>query len=66
MLYAMNFNIPPCYNWLGDRPTNDISIQFKIWTKYAVLWLKIYFTDHNKILHTSRQCNCRDVCKISL
>ena len=22
--------------------------------------------DHNDILHTSRQCHCRDVCKISL
>ena len=26
----------------------------------------MYSTDHNEILHTSRQCNCRDVCKISL
>ena len=27
---------------------------------------KIWWTDRNEILHTSRQCNCRDVCKISL
>ena len=26
----------------------------------------MYSTDHNEILHTSRQCYCRDVCKISL
>ena len=28
--------------------------------------VKMCTTDHNKIVHTSRQCNCRDVCKISL
>ena len=28
--------------------------------------LKMYSTNHNEILHTSRQCNCRDVCKISV
>ena len=26
----------------------------------------VYVADHNDILHTSRQCHCRDVCKISL
>ena len=26
----------------------------------------MYSTDHNEILHTSRQSNYRDVCKISL
>ena len=26
----------------------------------------MYSTDHNEILHTPRQCNCRDVCKILL
>ena len=31
-----------------------------------MLWYKMYSTDHNEILHTSRQCYCRDVCKISL
>ena len=50
----------------GVCPTNDISIEFKILPKFGVLQFKIYVTDHNKILHTSRQCNCRDVCKISL
>ena len=47
-------------------PTNDISIEFEIRPKFAVLWFKMYSTDHNKNLYTSRQCNCRDVCKISL
>ena len=26
----------------------------------------MYSTDHNEILCKSQQCNCRDVCKISL
>ena len=34
--------------------------------KFAILWFKMFSTDHNEILHMSRQCNCRDVCKISL
>ena len=50
----------------GARPTNDISIEFEIRQNFAVIWFKIYPTDHNEILHTSRHCNCRDVCKISL
>ena len=50
----------------GTRPTNDISIKFEIQPKFAVLWFEIYSTDHNEILHTSRQLHCRDVCKISL
>ena len=29
-------------------------------------WFKLCRTGHNDILHTSRQFNCRDVCKISL
>ena len=29
--------------------------------KFGLLQFKIYVTDHNEILHTSRQCNCRDV-----
>ena len=45
----------------GARPTNDTSI--KIRPKFAVLWLKIFSTDHNEILHTSRQLH---VCRISL
>ena len=31
-----------------------------------MLWFEIYSTDHNEILHTSRQLYCRDVWKISL
>ena len=50
----------------GASPTNDISIKFEIQPKFAVLWFKTYSTDHNGILHMSRQYNCRDVCKISL
>ena len=36
----------------GARPTNDISIEFEIRPKFAVLWFKMYSTDHNDILHT--------------
>ena len=50
----------------GAHPTNDISIEFEIGPKYVVLWLKMYSPNHNKILHMSRQCNCRDMCKILL
>ena len=50
----------------GACPTNDISIEFEIRPKFGVLWFKMYSIDHNEIVHTSRQCNCRDVCKISL
>ena len=50
----------------GARPTNDISIEFEIRPKFGLLQFKIYVTDHNEVLHTSRQCNCRDMCKISL
>ena len=50
----------------GARPTNGISIEFEIRPKFAVLWFKMFSTDHNEILHTSRQLRCRDVCKISL
>ena len=35
----------------GACPTNDISIVFKIWPKFAVLLFKIYSTDHNEILN---------------
>ena len=42
---------PSCQHWSdsGARPTNDISISFEIRPKFAVLWFKIYSTDHNKI-----------------
>ena len=56
----------PCGCKPGTHPTNDISIEFEIRLKLAVLWFKINYTNHNGILHTSRQYNCRDVCKISL
>ena len=52
-------------NGTGPRPTNDILIEFKIGPKFAVLWFEMYSIDHNYILHTSRQCNCGDMCKIS-
>ena len=51
---------------LAPVPINDISIEFEIRPNFAVFWFKMYSTDHNEILHTSRQCNCRDVCKVSL
>ena len=30
-----------------------------------MLWFKTCSNDHNKILHMSQQCYCRDMCKIS-
>ena len=50
----------------GSRPTNDIPIEFEIRPFLEVLWFKMYFTDHNEIMHTSRQSNCRGVCKFTL
>ena len=50
----------------GVCPTNDISIEFEIRPKFAVLWFKVHSTNHNESLHTPRQYNCRGVCKISL
>ena len=50
----------------GARPTKHISIEFEIRWKFKTLWCKIFAADHNHILHMSRQCHCRDVCKISL
>ena len=50
----------------GARPTKGNSIEFEIRSNFAVLEFEICSTDRNEILHTSRQCNCRDVCKISL
>ena len=53
--------------WLkGSRPTNDISIEFEIRPKFAMFWFQEYSTDCSTILHTSRQCDCRDMCKILL
>ena len=65
-MVAINIQILGCDGIPGARPTYNISIDFEIRPKFAVYWFKIYYTNHNKILHTSRQCNCRDVCKISL
>ena len=61
--YLLQLLAPP---WHGPRPNNDISMKFKIRPKFEVLWFKMYSTDHNEMLHTSRQCNRSDVCKISL
>ena len=55
-----------CLPCPGPRPTKHISIEFEIRWKFKTLYCKMYITDHNDILHTSRQCHCRDVCKISL
>ena len=49
----------------GACPTNGISIELNIQSKFWVLWFKMCSTDHNEILHMSWQCYCRDVCKIS-
>ena len=63
----MGINQQEGYHWFRHRPTNDISIKFEIQQKFAtVLWFKVHSTNHNEILHTSRQLHCRDVCKISL
>ena len=51
---------------LGAHPTNGISVEFEIRSKCAVIWFQMCSIDHNEILHTSRQCYCRNVCKISL
>ena len=48
------------------RPTNDISTEFEIQPKYTLPWFKMGSTYHYEILHTSQQCNCRDMYKISL
>ena len=48
------------------HPNNDTSIEFEILPKFAMLWYEIYSTDHNEILHTSRQLHSRDVYKISV
>ena len=50
----------------GTHSTNDISIKWKIQSKFLVLWFKECWTDHNGILHKSPQCYCRDVYKILL
>ena len=49
---------PQQHGWgRGAHPTNDISIEFETRPKFALLWFKMYSTDHSKLLHTSRQHN---------
>ena len=48
----------------GNHPTKGISIEFKIRSKFTVLWFEIYKTNRKQILHTSQQCDCRDLCKM--
>ena len=52
---------------LAPVPLNMIrsNSKFEIRPKFAVLWFKMFFTNHDVILHMSRQCNSRDMCKIS-
>ena len=50
----------------GVHPTNGISIEFEILSKFGVLYLKICISYHNKIFHTSLKLHCHDVCKIWL
>ena len=50
--------------WPDPRPFNHISIEFEIRPKFEALWFKMYSAHHNEILHTSQQCNFRDVRKI--
>ena len=48
----------------GGRPTNDLSIAIEIRWNFLMLLFITYSAGRNKILHTSRQCNCQDVCKM--
>ena len=50
----------------GAHPTDVILTKFEIRSKVVVLWFEMFSTDHNEILHMSRQCYCHDVCKILL
>ena len=45
----------------GACPTYGILVEFEIWSKFAVLWFKMCSTDHNNILHMSRQCYSPDM-----
>ena len=49
----------------GARPTNGISIEFEMRSKFAMLWFKMCSNDRNQSMHMSRQCHCWDVYKIS-
>ena len=50
----------------GAHPSNNISIKFEIQWKFVMLLFITYKAYYNEISHTSRQCNCCDVWKISL
>ena len=50
------------YTLLAPIPLKAFRNSIKIWNALV----KICTTDHNRILHTSRQLHCCDVCKISL
>ena len=52
--------------WVPGPSPNNNSIGFEIWSKFAVLYFKIFTTDHSEILHIARQLHFHDVCKISL
>ena len=42
-----------CNTTSGTCPTKNISIEFEILPKFAMLWYKMYSTDHNEILNYS-------------
>ena len=42
------------YAMPGARPTNDVSIEFEVRPKFAVLWLKMNKINHDKILHMAQ------------
>ena len=64
----IQFGIWSKYLWWDERrrPTNRISIEFEIQSKFKLLLFKICPTYDDKILYMSQQCYCCDVCKISL
>ena len=51
--------------WPGPCPILDISIEFEIRPKKELFWFKTCVIT-TKFCTWSRQCNCRNVCKISL
>ena len=47
------FELQMKYHWNISISTNAMSIEFEIRPKFAVLWLKMYSTHHNKIVYLS-------------
>ena len=45
------------YKMFKERPGLDMPIEFDIWPKFAVLWFKMYFTDHNEVTLSWRAQN---------